>query len=373
MLAGSEGSIIDVFGKGEYEYDRFEVRLHEQRGDDNGVSIRYGRNLTDILKESDISDIYTAIVPYWTGTDPDTNGDIRVYLPEGKIESDYVSEFPTKRTIAVDFTDKFEQQPSVEELRGKARTYLNNNVRRQIITTIQTSYIDLATTDEYRDIARLEEVNLCDYVTVSFDALNINEKQQVVKIEYDVLMDRNKAVYLGELRKTLADVISPKSLMGSVKQMINNAMKSLKSTNPFPIGAIFLTIENVNPSTYFPNTTWEKIEEGRFLRSGNTAEEKGGDKYHSHEYHVYQDLNMNVTLRYNNEVFSAPVIETLIADFKRTKNSSLTTKRCSFELKEEAITNAITTSGNMAIYYADTSSEESVPPYYTVHMWKRVA
>jgi phage minor structural protein len=46
ILGGEAGSILDVYGKGEYEFDRYNVKLWTNRGADNGVEIRYGKNLT---------------------------------------------------------------------------------------------------------------------------------------------------------------------------------------------------------------------------------------------------------------------------------------------------------------------------------------
>ena len=54
VLGGSSGSILDVYG-GEYEWDGFTVRLYGHRGYDNGVVISYGKNLTDIEQDRNIS------------------------------------------------------------------------------------------------------------------------------------------------------------------------------------------------------------------------------------------------------------------------------------------------------------------------------
>ena len=41
VMGGSQGSILDVFG-GEYKFDNFLVRNYASRGNDPGVTIRYG-------------------------------------------------------------------------------------------------------------------------------------------------------------------------------------------------------------------------------------------------------------------------------------------------------------------------------------------
>ena len=51
MLGGETNSILSVFGTGEYEWDKWTVKLHLHRGADHGVTIRYGVNLTSIEQE----------------------------------------------------------------------------------------------------------------------------------------------------------------------------------------------------------------------------------------------------------------------------------------------------------------------------------
>lgn len=99
LLGGVEGSILDTY-RGEYEWDGFTVRLWNSRGTDRGVSIRYGKNLTDIRQEENISEVYTAVRPYWyrapsyvnteegeqTQTEDDNTGLVEL-TDEGKIVS----------------------------------------------------------------------------------------------------------------------------------------------------------------------------------------------------------------------------------------------------------------------------------------------
>ena len=59
MLGGTEGSILDVFG-GEYKWDNYVVRLYAHRGADNGVTLRYGKNITDLKQEENITNTVTA-------------------------------------------------------------------------------------------------------------------------------------------------------------------------------------------------------------------------------------------------------------------------------------------------------------------------
>lgn len=76
ILCGSSGSILDSLGKGDYEFDNFTVKLYQQRGSDTGVTLRYGKNITDLTDTDDISNVYTGIMPYWTGTLEETSSQV---------------------------------------------------------------------------------------------------------------------------------------------------------------------------------------------------------------------------------------------------------------------------------------------------------
>ena len=77
MLGGEQNSILDIFGSGEYKFDRFDVKLYAHRGVDTDCEIRYGKNLVDLSHTLDASGTYNAIVPFWK----DTEGNM-VMLPE---------------------------------------------------------------------------------------------------------------------------------------------------------------------------------------------------------------------------------------------------------------------------------------------------
>ena len=64
-LGGEEGSLLDVYGRGDYEFDKFAVRLYQNKGRETDIEIRYGKNLTKIEHKIDDSESYNAIVPYW--------------------------------------------------------------------------------------------------------------------------------------------------------------------------------------------------------------------------------------------------------------------------------------------------------------------
>ena len=199
MLGGESGSILDTYGQGDYEFSRFDVTLHSERGADNGVTLRYGKNITDLKNVIDMSNVYTGIVPYWT------DGENTVVLPEKVILSEHSGDYPFYIIKPVDFSSDYEEQPTEAQLRDRAQRYIANNEGWKIRNNITVSFVALWDTEEYKEIAPLERVNLCDTVHVKYSPLGVDFSTKVVKTDYNVLLERYNSITLGDTYYSLND------------------------------------------------------------------------------------------------------------------------------------------------------------------------
>lgn len=199
-LGGSEGSIIDTY-KGEYEWDGYAVRLYNRRGQDAGVRLAYGKNITDLTQEENIANVVTGVYPYWTGSDGEY-----MELPEKVILSDAASAYPYPRIVSLDCSGEFETRPTETELREYATNYLADVGTPAV--SIDVSFVALWQTEEYKDIAPLERVQLGDTVTVDFAKLGVSVSSRVVETDYNVLIDRYDSITLGSTRANLSDTIT---------------------------------------------------------------------------------------------------------------------------------------------------------------------
>ena len=221
-LAGTQGSILDSFGNGaELEFDRFTVKVHLNRGHDNGVTIRYGKNLTDLKQDESIESVYTATIAYWTKEENDKEevviGEIQ-YLPNH-------ADYPKERVFVLDCSSDFENKPTKEQLNNKAMQYIRSNNLGIPKVSIDVSFIQLWQTEEYKNIVSLERVSLCDTVHVVFEKLGVDATAKVIKTEYNVLTDRYDKVTLGEARSNFAETIK-ESTKATVQPMIKSAVEN---------------------------------------------------------------------------------------------------------------------------------------------------
>lgn len=196
-LGGVEGSVLDTYG-GEYEWDTFTVKLHNNRGSDRGAVLKYGKNITDINQEENIENTITGVVGFWyqEGTLVQAPA---VYTANANL-------YPYKRTIAQDFTSEFETVPTVAQLTAKAQSYIAGMGVPAV--SINVSFVALWQTEEYKHIANLERVKLCDTITVEFEKLQIQAKAKVIRTDYDVLRDRYISIEVGDSRTDLSTQIA---------------------------------------------------------------------------------------------------------------------------------------------------------------------
>ena len=203
MLAGTTGSILQSFG-GEYEFDNWRVILHSARGAKTNVVLDYGKNITDFKQEENIENTSTSVVAYWENSSSDS-GVTRVV---GDIQnSDNVNRFPYNRPLLFDCSQDYKDAPTKGQLNAKAQSYIKANGIGIPHVSIDVSFVALWQTEEYKDVAPLEKVHLCDTLTVRFSKLGVETTAKVIKTEYNVLMDRYNKISIGDTKYTLADTI----------------------------------------------------------------------------------------------------------------------------------------------------------------------
>lgn len=203
LLGGESNSFLDVFGTGEYEFIRRQVKLWLHRGSDKGVSIRYGKNLTDLESITDNEDTFASVVPYWESVDGNE------IVIGNKITSGHESEFPWTATIPLNLSESFEEAPTVAQLDARATAYLTNNKPWEIKQNITISFVNLADTEEYKNVASLQAVNLCDTVHVYHPGLDVSASAKVIRTKYNALLDRYDEVELGNPKLSLQQAIAP--------------------------------------------------------------------------------------------------------------------------------------------------------------------
>jgi len=193
FFGGKAGSLLDVYG-GEWQYDNFTARLLKDRGADRGVTIRYGKNLTQLSQEISIENLATSILPYYKDTDGNVTTGAAV--PTGLI-------LTSAREIVKDFSESVNPDsatPIATQLATLAARYISNNNLTVAINSIKLDFQQLE--------GLTERVDLCDTVNIYFDALGLTASAKCIKTVWDVLQERYKSCSFGNPRVNIADTIT---------------------------------------------------------------------------------------------------------------------------------------------------------------------
>lgn len=201
-LGGSKGSLLDLWG-GEFEWNNFRISHHHNMGNDNGVIIEYGKNLTKLEHDSSIEDVYTHVLPYGVYEDEETGEDVIVTLPEAILPINNTI-LRSGKVYVRDFTDDFGDAERITEyaLRTKANIWIREHPLGVDSPSIKVSFEPLWNQSEYSAIH--ERVSLCDIVTIRHTELNIEIKMKVIKTIYDCLSEKYKSITLGQSKSNLA-------------------------------------------------------------------------------------------------------------------------------------------------------------------------
>lgn len=204
-MGSDEGGLISVYN-GEYLFDNYNIHFEETIGEDKGVRVTYGVNMTDFEQEASCENCYTGAVGYWEKDD--------------KVEYSSVVKAPGnysyERLMVVDMSDRWDEKPTKDELNDVVMEYVKVNKIGVPEVSWTINFVPLDMTEEYKDIAPIQAVSLGDTVHVNFEKMGVDASARVVEIKWNVLLDRYDSVSLGDMKKNVATTLaSYSSSLGS--------------------------------------------------------------------------------------------------------------------------------------------------------------
>ena len=214
---GTEEGLLSLFG-GEWEFDRYKAVLHKQRGQNRGVSIEYGKNLTDVTQDEKCSEMYTAVYPYYYQEDDGLQ----------RLDDDVVKilDTPYKNVYVLDLTSEFEEMPTQDQLRAKTQEYIKDNKLGEPKVSLKVSFIK-----NPEVIEALQDVRLGDTVGVKFIKIGVDTTSRCISYEFNVLTEQYNSIELGEPTKTIVDTMtSTSSRIDAANSAISDTQNDLSDT-----------------------------------------------------------------------------------------------------------------------------------------------
>ena len=227
---GTDDGLLSLFG-GEWEFDRYNAVLHKKRGQNRGVSIEYGKNLTDVTQDEACSEMYTAVYPYYYQEDDGLQ----------KLDDDVIKILDTtyKNVCILDLSSEFDAMPTQDQLREKAQEYINDNKLGEPKVSLKVSFIK-----NPEVIEALHDVRLGDTVSVKFIKIGVDTTSRCISYEFNVLTEQYNSIELGEPIKTIVDTMtSTNQKLSEEEQRATEAEEKLKTLVNVNSGAIELEVQ----------------------------------------------------------------------------------------------------------------------------------
>lgn len=202
-------TVLERWG-GHLVRDNFNIAIRSSIGADNGVTIRYGKNLKEIKKTEDWNNVVTKLLPV---------GKDGLLLDEVYLYSEQQYALPYTKTVS--FTQEIEQEEGEtddaytfrlkEDLRQQATAYLAENCVPKINYTVKAN------------IERITDIG--DTIDVIDEGLGISLTTHVIAFEYDAILEKFIQVEFGNSKEKLSNLMS--SVSASTSQQITQRDQEL--------------------------------------------------------------------------------------------------------------------------------------------------
>lgn len=211
-----DNSFINRWG-GEILFDNYTVKVNRKIGQDNGIEIRYGKNIQKdgIEEDVDLRETVTRIYPKayngykMSGT--------------GYVDSENINKYQTIKIATLTFDNVRMKEDADENAEGliicnnqkeldvalekKCKEQFESGLDKPKIS-IRVDLVLLGNADIYKEYSKLESVSLGDTVHCKHNKLGIDSEARIVSLEYDCLKDRVTAVEIGDFKYNYIDDVS---------------------------------------------------------------------------------------------------------------------------------------------------------------------
>lgn len=207
-LEEAVATIIEKWG-GHLVRDNFKISVNSTIGEDRGITLKYGKNISSLQIEEKWEEVVTKILPV---------GKDGLLLPEVYLEIEQKL-YDIPYTKVVSFEQNIEQgeeedenmynERLVQDLRSQALVFLDENKYPKVNYSLSAN-LDLIT-------------DVGDTIYVDHPKLNVSLQTNVISVQYDVILKRYKNIEFGNFRKTL------KNLMNEVSKKVEDVTKDITS------------------------------------------------------------------------------------------------------------------------------------------------
>lgn len=211
-------TVLERWG-GHLVRDNFTIGIRTTIGQDNGVTVRYGKNLQDITVEYNWDNVVTDLYP--TGYDG-------IMLEEQHLVSEIQYEIPYTKTVH--FDQDIDQEPYKDD-EGNLDEAAYQQALREDLLIQATNYLNANSVPQvnYTLSANLEKItDVGDTVQVIDERLGVNILTNVIAFDYDCILGKYTQIEFGNFKKSLSGLVS--NITSQTNQVIQNTTANVQNT-----------------------------------------------------------------------------------------------------------------------------------------------
>lgn len=219
-------TILERWG-GHLVRNNFNIGIRESIGQDNGVTIRYAKNLKEITKTENWDSVVTKLLP--VGKDGLLLNSLDQSIDPYVYSTNITYEIPYTKCVSFSQDDISEdnykdasgtldgtayKQAIISELRQQAENYININCMPKINYTLKAN------------LKKMTDIG--DIIEVIDEDLGINLLTNVIKYNYDCILEKYIEVEFGNFKKGLSNLVS--TVNTSAAQIATEKVEAVKVT-----------------------------------------------------------------------------------------------------------------------------------------------
>lgn len=214
-------TVLERWG-GHLVRDGWTIGIRESIGADNGVVVRYGKNLKSIEASYDWGDVCTKILP------EGANG-LLLNALDGKqsiyMESSTQYDIPYCKTVQFSQSDIKQENYKTADGKNDETAYKRAclaDLRQQAQKYLEENCVPKA---NYKMAANLEKItDIGDTIEVIDERMGLDMMTHVISFEFDCIQQRYTSIEFGTFKQTLS------GLMGTVQQTATDAAQAASSS-----------------------------------------------------------------------------------------------------------------------------------------------
>lgn len=212
-------TVIERWG-GHLDLDGFTIGIRQDIGADNGVVVRYAKNLQDITVQENWDNVVTKLMPV---------GKDGLLLPDVYVTSATQYALPYTKTVSFDQNDINQEDFTNEDGTPDEQAY--NDALLQDLELQAQAYVDNNSMPQvnYTLKANLEKVtDIGDVVQVVDERLGMTVMTNVIAYTYDCILEKYIELEFGNFKKTLSGLTS--SIANQTQQIVQEETATLEVT-----------------------------------------------------------------------------------------------------------------------------------------------